>query len=60
MDQLFTNLDVVQSDLLDVDFTDHKAIMVNLRLRPTSQDIDIRKMPSKTTTRSIRREAISE
>ena len=60
LDQAFTNLELVEAQCHDVNFTNHKAIEFVIKMTRHSKDVDIRSMPTKTTMRNMRSEAISQ
>ena len=49
LDQIFTNLEIVEYQPGETHITDHKAFLVKLRLTRREDDVDIRHMPSKIT-----------
>ena len=60
LDQAFTNLELVEAQCHDVNFTDHKAIEFVIKMTRHSKDVDIKSMPTKTTMKNTRSEAISQ
>lgn len=47
--QIYSNLQILEYDTLQLPFTNHKIINVKFRFSRNEEDIDIRKMPRKIT-----------
>ena len=55
LDQIYSNLQLLEYETLQLPFTDHKIVNVKFRLSRNEEDVDIRKMPRKITQGEMRK-----